>query len=185
MGSKVRVWTKQNANILGDLDKNGRYIVKREYIQQKMEDHAQLYFDVYNWYRKAAEEIAPVPDDAEYPIWVSLKESEKIPNSEGNVLLEIEVNEEDLITVDIEKWGRIVNYGYIPKDRADQREHDKMLSSYGTNDCSAYMSPFFPIIKKKIIKSWDRIFDESITLSPVRVGTLWELKKEWITKIEK
>ena len=57
MGSKVKVWTKQHADILSDLEKSGRYIVKKEYIHQKMGEHAQLYFEVYNWYRKAAEKI--------------------------------------------------------------------------------------------------------------------------------
>ncbi len=63
MGKKVKVWTKQHADILIDLEKNGRYIVKKEYIQQKMGDHAQLYLEVYNWYRKAAERVVPAPSD--------------------------------------------------------------------------------------------------------------------------
>jgi hypothetical protein len=183
LGSKVKVWTKQHADILSDLEKSGRYIVKKEYIHQKMGEHAQLYFEVYNWYRKAAEKIVLAPGDVEYPIWVSLNENEKIGNSGGNVLLEIEVDEDILITMDMDKWGRIVNYMYIPKSEADQEEHDRMLENYNTNDCSAYMSPFFPVIKKKIQKSWDRLFDDSYTLTPVRVGTIWELRKEWITNI--
>lgn len=185
MGKKVKVWTKQHANILIDLEKNGRYIVKKEYIQQKMGEHAQLYLEVYNWYRKSAEKIVPVPSDVEYPVWVSLSESEKIGNSDGNVMLEIEVDENILITMDMDKWGRIVNYMYIPKDNDDQVVHDKLLDSYNTNDCLAYMSPFFPIIKKKIQKSWDRLFDDSFSLTPVRVGTLWEVRKEWIINVHK
>lgn len=183
MGKKVKVWTKQHANILTDLAKNERYIVKKEYIQQKMGDYAQSYLDVYNWYRKAAEKIVPAPSDVEYPIWVSLNEHEKIGNSDGNVLLEIEVDEDFLITMDIDKWGRIVNYMYIPQSEADQAEHDKLIESYSTSDCLAYMSPFFPVIKKKIQKSWDRLFDDSFTLSPVKVGTLWEIRKEWILNV--
>lgn len=185
MGKKVTVWTKQNANILDILDKEGRYIVKQEYIQQKMEDHAKLYLEVYNWYRSQAEKIVPAPSDVEYPIWVSLSEEEKIENSEGNVILEITVDEDELITMDIDKWGRIVNYMYIPKDEADEKAHDEMLKKYKTSDTKAYMSPFFPNIKKKIQKSWDRLFDNSFNLSPVQVGTIWELKKEWIIKIER
>lgn len=183
MGKKVKVWTKQHADILSELEKNGRYIVKKEYIRQKMGNHAGLYLEVYNWYRKAAAKIVPAPDDVEYPVWVSLSENEKIGNSDGNVLLEVEVDEDFLITMDMDKWGRIVNYMYIPESDADQEQHDKLLESYNTNDCAAYMSPFFPVIKKKIQKSWDRLFDESYTLTPVRVGTLWELKKEWIINV--
>lgn len=183
MGNKVTVWTKQNANILDILEKEGRYIVKKEYIRQKMGDHANLYLEVYGWYRKEAEKIVPAPEDVAYPIWVSLNEGEQIANSDGNVILEIAVEEEELITMDIDKWGRIVNYMYIPKDDADQQSHDNMLKDYNTSDTKAYMSPFFPNIKKKIQKSWSRLFDDTYNLSSMRVGTIWELKKEWIIKV--
>jgi hypothetical protein len=47
------------------------------------------------------------------------------------------------------------------------------------------MINFYQNIKNKIVKSWERLFDDSIILSDARVGTLWEIKKEWITKISK
>lgn len=150
-----------------------------------MEDHSGLYFNSYNWFRNRAKEIVPVPDDVEFPIWVSVTEESKVPNSEGNVLLEIEVDEDLLITMDLDKWGYIVNYMYIPKDAEDEENHAKILNSYGIDDTRAYMSNFYPNIKNKIVKSWERLFDDSIILSDARVGTLWEIKKEWITKISK
>ncbi len=185
MSKKVKVWTKQHKDILKDLNDNGRYIVKKQYIENKMEDHSDLYFNSYNWFRNRAKEIVPVPDDVEFPIWVSVTEESKIPNSEGNVLLEIEVDEDLLITMDLDKWGYIVNYMYIPKDKEDEENHAKILKSYGIDDTRGYMSNFYPNIKNKIVKSWERLFDDSIILSDARVGTLWEIKKEWITKISK
>ncbi|CQR71200.1 hypothetical protein SOV_47160 [Sporomusa ovata DSM 2662] len=185
MKNKVKVWTKQHENIVKDLETNERYIVKKEYIVNKMEEHAALYLDVYNWYHQAASKIVQPPEDVQYPIWVSLTEEGKIENSPGNVQLEILVEQARLITMDIDKWGRIVNYMYIPADAQDKKEHDTLLARYGIDDCTAYMKPFYPNIKRKIIKSWDRLFDESIILSKVRVGTLWELKKEWIVSITK
>ena len=47
MTNKVKVWTKQHENILQVLEQTGRYIAKKEYIQQKMEDHSSLYLGVY------------------------------------------------------------------------------------------------------------------------------------------
>ncbi|MFI3616926.1 DUF3841 domain-containing protein [Enterococcus avium] len=49
MTNKVKVWTKQHENILQVLEQTGRYIAKKEYIQQKMEDHSSLYLGVYEW----------------------------------------------------------------------------------------------------------------------------------------
>lgn len=183
MAKKTLVWTKQNEGILNDLEENGRYIVKKEYIVKKMEEHADVYLDVYDWFYKAASKLLKPPDDANYPIWVSLAQEEKIGNSDGNVQLEISIEPDDLLTMDIDKWGRIVNYMYIPKDKQDEAEHEHMLASYGVDDCTAYMTPFYPNIKQKIIKSWDRLFDETIVLSEFRVGIIWELKKEWIAEI--
>lgn len=180
---KVKIWTKQHRDILNVLKEHGRYIVKKEYIEQKMEDHAGLYLDVYAWFVGKAEKIVPRPPDVNYPIWVSLSEEEKIANSDGNVLLEIDIDKDRLITIDIDKWGRIVNYMYIPENGEDEQKHEKLLADYRVDDTKAYMTPFYPVIKNKIIKSWDRLFDDNIVLSPVRVGTIWEIKQEWIVSI--
>lgn len=180
---KVKVWTKQHKNILQVLEQEGRYIAKKEYIEQKMEDHTRLYLGVYDWfYHKAAELVAP-PADVKYPIWVSLTKEESIANSEGNVLLEIELDADQVITVDLFKWGNIVNYLYIPSDLEDYEEHKEMLAKYQIDDVTAYMSPFYPNIKRKIEKSRDRLFDDSTVLGDEKVGTIWEIRKEWITSI--
>ncbi|MBO0457504.1 DUF3841 domain-containing protein [Enterococcus hulanensis] len=183
MTSKVKVWTKQHVNILEDLDQTGRYIAKKEYIEQKMEDHSNLYLAVYEWYVHAAAHFVEPPSDVRYPIWVSLSEEESIQNSEGNVVLEIELEEAQLIIVDLLKWGNIVNHLYIPKDLADQKEHTQMLEKYGIDDITAFMTPFYPNIKQKIEQSHERLFDDTSVLGEMKVGTIWEIRKEWITKI--
>lgn len=63
--AKIRVCTKQHADILKDLDANDRYIVKKEYIVKKMEDQAGLYLDVYDWYYRAASGILAPPQDVD------------------------------------------------------------------------------------------------------------------------
>lgn len=183
MDKKVKVWTKQHKNILLDIQKNKTYIVKREYIINKMEEHSDIYLNAYSWLYNKCVNKADIPKDAKYPIWVSLTEDSKIENSEGNVILEILIDSDKLTIFDLEKWGSIVNYMYIPKDKKDEAEHEKLLSSYNIDDCTAYMSPFYPNIKSKIIKSWDRLFDDNIKLSKNFVGIIWEVKEEWISKI--
>ena len=183
MSNQITVWTKQHENIAAILQAKGRYIVKKEYIKSKMEEHADIYLSVYNWYYGAAGKLLCPPEDVKYPIWVSLSKESKIETSAGTVGLELQVPEERLITVDIDKWGKIVNYMYIPANAKDQAAHEAMLARYGIDDCTAYMTSFYPSIKRKIIKSWDRLFDESVQLSKFRVGTLWELKAEWVVSI--
>ncbi|GCF92230.1 hypothetical protein NRIC_01210 [Enterococcus florum] len=184
MSERVRIWTKQHKDILDVLEKEGRYTVKKEYIEQKMEDHTNLYLGAYDWFFHTASQFVTPPPDVEYPIWVSLSKEESIQNSEGNVVLELEINKNQLIIVDLLKWGNIVNYMFIPKDLADQKEHTKLLEKYGIDDCTACMTPFYPSIKQKIEKSRERLFDDTTVLGEMKVGTIWEIRKEWILRIK-
>ena len=55
---------------------------------------------------------------------------------------------------------------------------------YGTSDAQAYMSRFYPHIKRNIIESWSRLFDDSIILGSSKCyGNIWEVRKEWISEI--
>ena len=181
---KIKLWTKQHINILDTLEKHGRHIVKREYIEEKMEDIAHFYLDVYHWYSSTASKLVSKPQDVQYPIWVSLSESSVLDNDPETVLLELEVDHSKVIEVDYDKWGYIVNYMYIPYSAEDEKDHQKLLDDYGIDDPHAYMSNFYPSIKKKIIKSWDRLFDNACGKeNEVRMGTIWEIRSEWISKI--
>ena len=52
------------------------------------------------------------------------------------------------------------------------------------SDSKAYMSQFYPEIKREIIKSWDRLFDARVDMgNPDCYGNIWEIKKEWITDV--
>jgi len=182
--SKIKVWTRQDESILDILDKDGRYIVKKEYIEQKMEDCAKYYLEVYSWYTNKAKEIVPKPEDVNYPVWVSVSDDFMLQQVPGTVILELLLDEASVIVMDTEKWGRIVNFWYVPLNKKDEEDYDKKLKSYGINNSSnAYMSNFYPQLKKEIKKSWDRLFDNSILISNERQGTIWEVKKEWVQNV--
>ncbi|MCT8975057.1 DUF3841 domain-containing protein [Clostridium sp. CX1] len=186
MDNKIRVWTRQDEKILNVLEKDGRHIAKREYIEQKMEDCSKVYLDVYTWYTEKAKDIVAKPSDVQYPIWVSLSSDNMLQPVSGTVILELLIDRDLLIVVDLEKWGRVVNYWYVPLTLKDEEDYDKKLKNYGiTNNSNVYLSNFYPHLKKEVIKSWDRLFDNSYSLSDLNVGTIWEVKKEWIQKIIK
>ena len=78
----------------------------------------------------------------------------------------------------------ILNYSYIPKDKADARRHQDMMEQYGVSDAKAYMSQFYPHLKREIIASWDRLFDDSVILgNDSKYGNIWEIRKEWVTQV--
>ena len=102
----------------------------------------------------------------------------------GRVILELEIEESLITRVNFTKWGMILNYSYIPADKADEKRHKELLEAYGVSDTQAYMSQFYPEIKREIIKSWDRLFDARVDMgNPDCYGNIWEIKREWITDV--
>lgn len=182
--NNITVWTKQNENVTKELNETGRYVAKKEYIFKDLDEHAHLVLEVYDWLVKNTPNVYKKPDDAEYPIWVSLTREATMLPSEGAVILELTLAPSLITMINIEKWGTILNYSYIPANSEDADCHRQLLKQYGVSNTEAYMSQFYPHIKRKIINSWDRLFDDSIILgSNENYGNIWDIKKEWVTQI--
>lgn len=100
------------------------------------------------------------------------------------VVFELTIDEEMITPINIAKWGAILNYSYIPVDEADRKRHRELLDAYGIDDVKAFMTQFYPAIKKEIVTSWDRLFDDNVKLgNDLKYGTIWEIRKEWVTKV--
>lgn len=167
------------------MEKSGKYTAKREHVIKDLQEHSNLILETYDWYVRKVSEKHPKPSGVSYPVWVSLSLDNAMTLSKNTVILEIEIDRHTIMPVNINKWGMILNYSYIPEDSNDEKRHKLLLKRYGTSDAQAYMSPFFPHIKKEIVLSWDRLFDDSIAINDNRMqyGTIWELRREWITNV--
>jgi hypothetical protein len=186
-GINMKLWTRQHKGILEDLEKNGVYRVKEEYIKQKLDTITPFYLKIYKWYATEGSKIVKKPKDVDYPIWLSTTNDLMLQPTEDTVVLELEVDKENVIITDQEKWGYVVNYWYVPLDREDERNHNEELKKYGISDESElFMTDkgnFYPLLRDKTKKSWSRLFDDSIRLCDLTQATLWEIKKEWIVNI--
>lgn len=180
----ITVWTKQNENVLKELEENGRFIARKEFIKKDLEEHAPLVLEVYSWLAKNSPIVSLKPKDVEYPIWVSTTPETTMSLDKGSVVIELSIDKDLISLVNINKWGTILNYSYIPADANDEKRHQAMLRDYNTSDAQAYMSQFYPEIKRKIISSWSRLFDDSIIIGNENsYGIIWEVKQEWIKQI--
>lgn len=180
----MRIWTRQDKAVMDMLEEEGRYLAKKEYIDTKMEDCAKFYHEVYSWYASRAKDIVPKPEDVKYPIWVSLSDDFMLQKTADAVILELEVDRESVIVMDTDKWDRVVNFWYVPLNEGDEEEFEKKLKKHGiSNSSAAYMSGFYPHLKQEILRSWDRLFDNSYSLSDMKQGTIWEIRKEWVKKV--
>lgn len=178
------VWTRQHESVLETLEQTGRYTAKREYIQMDLSEHAGLVLEVYDWLVVNGPDAAGRPADAEYPVWVSFtRDAAMLPGS-GTVILELTLPRRLITSVNIEKWGAMLNYSYIPRDAQDARRHKKLLADLGVSDAKAYLSRFYPELKAEIRRSWTRLFDDSVILgSTAAYGNIWEVRKEWLTAV--
>lgn len=188
MTQTVKAWTRQDRRIMDDIERLGRYTAKREYIREKNMEIADYYLDLYDWYTRKAQGIVERPADAEYPIWLFLDKASRLPPIEGTVCLELDVPRELIVFTDVERWGYRVNYMYIPLNDADARTHEEELKRNGIMNETALIQTskgnFYPLLKQKIIKSWNRVFADVSTGSGLCQGTIWEIRKEWISGIE-
>ena len=183
---KIKVWTKQNAAVADILERQGRYIVKEEYIGADLDpQHRGFVLDIYRWLADNTPGAESRPADVSYPVWVSYRKEGVMLPEEGFVILELELDPAMITPVNIAKWGSIMNYSYLPKDEKDAARHKQLLRDIGVTDARAYMSRFYPEIKEEIRRSWKRLFDDSVILQQDRsvYGNIWEVRSEWVTQI--
>lgn len=184
---KVKLWTRQHNNVLNELEKYGVYRVKKEYILEKMDTISDYYLGLYEWYVKNAAKIVPLPEGVMYPIWLSISPEMMLQPIDDTIILEIEVDRKDVIYTDVNKWGYVVNYFYLPIDPEDERRHNEELKKFGIGDETSlimgHKGNFYPLLKNKIIKSWERLFEPFDDKSTLSQATLWEIKKEWVVDI--
>ena len=186
--AKITVWTKQNKAVLEQLERDGRFIAREDYMRKAMEDTSDIMFLVYRWLSAHMPTQEYRPADAKFPVWVSpIKEATMLPEP-GQPVLELQLDKELVAYADITKWTSIINYAYIPRDEADNAAHNALLQNYGISDAKAVMTPFYPQIKRIVMDSWDRLFDDSVVLPGGRAGRyglIWEVRKEWIKQVIK
>ena len=144
---------------------------------------ADFYLNLYRWYARQGERFVPRPDGVEFPVWVSLSRESMLQLVEGSVVLTLRVPEEALLITDAERWGYRVNQWYIPLDQEDERRHNSELERYGIASESAIIDSdkgnFYPLLRRKIVDSWERLFTCPPRCGDMAQGTLWELRREW------
>ncbi|MCT4605753.1 MAG: DUF3841 domain-containing protein [Marinisporobacter sp.] len=180
---KITLYAAQRKIVLDTIEEKGVYHVKKEYIIKKYGQVAHTFLTSYNWFIHKAEKIVPKPEGAEYPVWL-FTDLKYVEHHADTCVLEIKVDRDKALVFDRAKWNRILNLSYIPKDEEDAKAYEELLEKQGIQDeTDIYMKNFYPHLKAKVKKSWDRLFDDNIVLSQSKRAALWEIRKEWIVRI--
>ena len=181
---EITVWTKQNEAVIDHLEAAGRFIADECYIHRELGDISYIMLFIYRWLADHMPASAARPDDVKFPVWVSFTKEATMSPESGYAVLELMMQDSMVTHIDATKWTRITNYSYIPISEEDETEHRNYMRELGTDDARAVMTQFWPEARKKIIDSWDRLFDKSVVLDgTTEYGLLWEVRKEWVQKI--
>ena len=177
-------YTRQSPQVLTELQGNDSYVVREEYIAEKYTTITDHYAPLYRMLTLFARGKVYIPDGAAYPIWLSPEGTETVPPSEDSVFLKLDIPDGYYILANNEAWDFMINHLYFPDSKADEMEHEAELARYGISSPSSLISGnagnFYPLLKQKVLRSWEKIY----TLQPAdpaqTVGLCWELRPEWL-----
>ena len=188
MNNTIIAWTRQAPEVWDELQNTGTYYVREAYIRSKNGPISDYYLELYRWYTLRCRSYLAIPEGLSYPIWLALTEEARLPPAENTFSLTLEVPSECLFIMDYDKWGYRVNHWYIPVDAEDERRYNEELKRCGIdNEALLIMTDkgnYYPMLRQKIIRSWDRLFAGPSANPDANVGTVRERKADWVREVE-
>ena len=177
-------YTRQAPQVLEGLRNNGRYVVKEEYVREKYTTITGHYAPLYRRLTSYARGRVYIPDDALYPVWLSPEGTDAVPPDEDSVFLKLDIPDGFYILANNEAWDFMINHLYFPLDKEDELAHEAELERYGISSPSSLVSGsagnFYPVLRQKVLKSWERIYTVMPSDANMTVGLAWELRNEWL-----
>ena len=176
--------TRQDPQVLETLRTAGTYTVREDYVRQKYTTITDHYAKLYRMLTVMARKYIEIPDGLLYPVWLSPEGTDAIPESEDDVFLRLDIPDGNYILANDEVWDHMINHIYFPLDKADELAHEEELARYGIASPSSLVGGsagnFYPLLKQKVLKSWERVFTVKPSDSTRIVGLCWELRSEWL-----
>lgn len=184
---RVKLYSPQAEAVWDAVMDEGTVYSRREFVQKKYEDCADIFLTAYDEYIREAEKIVPRPNDRAYPYWAFASE-EQVDRSGGGRVMLLEVPPSEAVFFDQYDWYKVLRLSYLGESAEDEAAFARKLEMRGIRDASeAVLKPFYPDIKREIVGSWKRLFrhDAAIKSGDVSgVGAvqagLWQIKKEWL-----
>ena len=105
----MTLWTRQVPQVWEELEKNGIYHVKEEYIRAKNDTIADYYLELYRWYTGEARKYVSIPQELKYPVWLCVTDENMLQPAKDTVILRLEVPKEQVVIANMEAWGYVVN----------------------------------------------------------------------------
>lgn len=176
----ITMWTGQTSVVMDEIKRTGRYMVKKEYVNHKYGESAWIFQEAYQYLAVKAENMIERPKGAESPVWV-YREAGQIFGGKDVHYLKLCIPANKLILFDSRKWNRILNLNYIGKDEKDEETFEQRMRSRGIHDMlKIFSTGYYPMEKREVKKSWDRLFGDNNIEEAYLQGMTWEICEEWI-----
>lgn len=180
MTDTTRLWTGQHQRVLDTLQNTGVYHVKWDYITQKYQESAWSFRTAYGFLAQFAQKQGICPAGAESAIWL-YRDPRWICVDSNCPLLCFDVPSDRVLTFDLRLWNRVLNLEYIGENTQDEECFRKELKQLGlTSTLPLFQNAFFPIQKRKVQQSWNRIFSNGTNAGLYLQAAVWELRLEWM-----
>ena len=199
------LWTIQDYSAYQQFQRNGVLVADKDYI-----DMLSDFQFAYNWMVwQMKQRIGYPPVGVEYPIWAWYQwrdEEHKMPDmrfkahtktGQKIVRITFEADEKDVLLSDFEMFHITLNYGFISFDEREDEELKKEYTNLGFTcmDLRDFLiqTPEMKILREKIEKSWEAIFNFTSepsewlihTLKEKSIqATLWTIRSEQVLKVE-
>jgi len=176
--------TRQDPNVLEELRTQGVYTVREGFVRQKYTTITEHYAYLYRLLTSMAKARINISEGLLYPVWLSPEGTDAIPESSDAVFLRMDIPEGNYILANDEVWEHMINHIYYPIDEADELAHEAELARYGISNPSSLINGsagnFYPLLKQKVLKSWEGIYSVKPQDPSRIVGLCWELHYEWL-----
>lgn len=181
-------YTRQAKEVLEELEKNGVYRVKEEYVRLKNDSISDYYIGVYEWLTTECRKCMDIPAECRFPIWLSMHDEYRLRNTEHTVSFRLRIPKSQVRVISEYAWGYRINFLYVPLSKEDEQAFNAELRRYGIGNESELITGslgnFYPLLKRKIQQSFSRV----LTLPPKgpfdELGICYEIRSEWIEAIE-
>lgn len=176
----VTLWTAQRKIVLDTLEREGVYLVKRSYVEEKYQETAWIFQEAYSFFRENAPALLPRPAGAESPVWL-YQDPQWAGMSTDTLLLRMEIPVEQALFFDLRLWNRILNLEYLGESPQEEAAFAGELERLGLrNTIPLFQTPFYLVQKRRVRQSWRRLFSADLPQETYRQAAVWTLRREWL-----
>jgi hypothetical protein len=199
----LKIWTIQDYQAFEQLVNTGELVVAEKFIE--MLDYWRY---AYDWMAEQMRiRIGNPPPCVKYPVWAwyQWEGKRKKPDMRSRhgepgrriVRLTLELDKKDMLLSDFDLWHMPLNHGYLSLSEQEDEEFDNeykkcCYSYHDLKDCSIN-TPAMKLLREKMTKSWERIFDLTLEpndwlIEPMEKKsiqtTLWSIRQDQVVKAE-